>query len=118
MDWRNVRGVNLALMESSPETFSSSDEDPTPMLSGGTGVGFGAGVGGTGGGTGIGTGAGGPVGIGAGGPVGDAGGFRRKRLRMELGSVLLLLLLFDLGVPTLETDMVGGGGAAGGAMEG
>ena len=110
MDWRNVRGVNLALMESSPETFSSSDEDPTPMLSGGTGVGFGAGVGGTGGGTGIGT--------GAGGPVGDGGLFRRKRFRMELGSVLLLLLLFDLGVPTLETDMVGGGGAAGGAMEG
>ena len=118
MDWRNVRGVNLALMESSPETFSSSDEDPTPMLSGGTGVGFGAGVGGTGGGTGIGTGAGGPVGIGAGGPVGDGGLFRRKRFRMELGSVLLLLLLFDLGVPTPETDITGGGGAAGGVIEG
>ena len=87
------------------------------MLSGGMGVGFGAGLGGTRGGITGGTGVGAGAGAGGGGMVGDAGGFRRKRLRMELGSVLLLLLLFDLGVPALETDTVGGGGTAGGVVD-
>ena len=118
MDWRNVRGVNLARIESNPETSSSSDDDPTSMLSGGMGVGLGAGLGGTEGGITGGTGAGAGAGAGVGGMVSDAGGFRRKRLRMELGSVLFLLLLVDRGVPAPESEITGGGGTAGGVVEG
>ena len=88
------------------------------MLSGGMGVGFGAGLGGTGGGITGGTGAGAGAGAGVGGMVGDAGGFRRKRLRTELGSVFLLLLLLDLGVPPPESEITGGVGTAGGFVDG
>ena len=85
MDSRRVRGVNLARMESNPETSSASEDDPSPMLIRGTGVGVGAGLGGRGGGTigGIGTGAG--IGAGVGSRVGDTSVFHLKRFRMELG---------------------------------